>query len=154
MRSVIEIVRAVRNARAQYRVESSHWVEVLIHAGELAPSLGSYVEVIQTLARARPVTFIERRPEGLSADQNLVLVLTETEVVLPMASMLDVTVEKERLEQEITRSQSDVARLEALLGEKAFLARAPAAVVEKQKQNLAQSRDKLVRLGEQLDRFK
>jgi len=154
MRSVIEIVRAVRNARAQYRVESGRWVEVLIHAGELAPSLGSYVEVIQALARVRPVTFLEQPPERLPGDQNLVLVLTETEVVLTMASMLDVAAEKNRLEQEITGNLSEVARLETLLGDEAFLAKAPAAVVEKQKQNLAQSRDKLARLKEQMSRFK
>ncbi|MFH0941420.1 MAG: valine--tRNA ligase, partial [Chloroflexota bacterium] len=145
MRSVIEIVRAVRNARAHYQVAADRWVEVRIFAGELKSSLSPHLGVIETLARARPVAFLERRPEGLDASQNLVMVLAETEVVLPMASLLDVEEEKGRLEQEIARCQSEVARLEALLADNAFRSKAPVAVVAKQQQALEASRDRLGR---------
>jgi valyl-tRNA synthetase len=153
MRSVIEIVKAVRNARAQYQVASDRWVETKIFAGEIRPLLSPYLGVIETLARARPVVFMEQRPEGIAADQNLVMVLTETEVVLPMASLLDVEEEKRRLEQEIGQCQNDVSRLETLLADSAFRDKAPAAVVAKQQQALDAGQDRLGRLKQQMARF-
>jgi len=153
MESVIEIIRSIRNARAQYKVESARWIEAQVYAGELTPAITPYSPVIQTLARARPVTFLESQEEAPPSENVLALVLKEAEVVIPMESMVDMQAERERLEKEIEQTQAEVARLEARLEDRAFLTKAPPEVVDKERDKLAERKDKLERLKQQLTRF-
>ncbi|MFC1915462.1 valine--tRNA ligase [Chloroflexota bacterium] len=150
MESIIEIIRSIRNTRAQYKVESSRWIEAQIYAGKLASAVTPYSETIQTLARAKPITFLKKRQEGAQVENALVLVLKEAEVVIPLESMFDLEAEKKRLQKEIERSQDEIARLKARLEDKTFLAKAPAAVIDKERQKLYTISDKLERLRQQL----
>jgi len=146
MESVIEIIRSIRNARAQYKVESTRWIEAQIYGGKLTTAIIPYSQAIQTLARAKPITFLDKRRESPPAENALVLVLTETEVIIPMESMVDLEAEKKRLQKEIEQSQAEVTQLEARLKDQDFLTKAPAAVVDKERQKLAAIKDKLERL--------
>jgi len=150
MESMIEIVHSIRNTRAQHKVESARWIEAQIYVGELISTIVPYSQTIQTLARARPITFLDNRRESPPGRNALVLVLKESEVVIPVESMVNLEAERERLQREIEQSQADVARLEARLNDKAFLTKAPAAVVEKEQNKLADKKDKLERLKQQL----
>ncbi len=80
----------------------------------------------------------------------LTLVLQETEVVIPMESMLDLAAERERLQKEMEQSQSAIAQLEARLKDRDFLTKAPKAVIDKEQDKLALRKSKLERLREQL----
>jgi valyl-tRNA synthetase len=152
MASIIEIIHAVRNARAEHKVASQKWIEAQVCAGELTSAITPYSPVIQTLARARPVSFFERR--GEAPDENvLALVLKSSEVIIPMESMVDLKAERKRLGQEIEQTGAEVARLEARLKDKAFLTKAPPAVVNKERDKLAERKDKLGRLKQSLDRL-
>jgi len=153
MESVIEIIRSIRNARAQYNVENSKWVEAQIYAGELTSAIATYSGAIETLARARPVTILNTREEGQAAKNTLALVLNETEVVIPMESMVDLEAERKRMEKEIEGSEAEVTRLEARLKDKNFLDKAPASVIEKERKKYYALNDKLERLRQQLLKY-
>jgi len=153
MESVIEIIHSIRNARAQYKVDSAKWIEAQIYAGELASAIIPYSPVIQTLARARPITFLSNQPTAQLGENNLVLVLKNAEIVIPMESMVDMEAEKLRLLKEIEQSQTEVNQLEARLRDKAFLTKAPTAVVDKERDKLASRKEKLERLKQQLAGF-
>jgi len=150
MEPVIEIIHAIRNARAQYKVESTRWIEAQIYGGKLTPAITPYSQAIQTLARARPVTFLESRQEGPPSENALVLVLKDTEVAIPMESMVNLEAERKRLQKEIEQSQAEVAQLEKRLKDREFLTKAPAAIVEKEQSKLATRKDKLERLKQHL----
>lgn len=150
MESVIEIIHSIRNARAQYEVESTRWIEAQIYAGELTSAITPYSQAIQTLARVRPITFSDSRREGPAGENVLVLVLKESEVVIPMESMVNLEAERKRLQKEIEQSQAEVAQLEARLKDEAFLTKAPAAIVDKERSKLAMKQDKLERLKQQI----
>jgi len=153
MESIIEIIRCIRNARAQHKVESTRWIEAHVYGGELTPAITPYSEAIQTLARARPLGFHDKKEEGTPGENTLALVLKETEVVIPMESMVDLEAERKRLRKEIEQTQAEVVRLEARLKDRAFLNKAPATVVDRERDRLAERKDKLVRLKEQLEEF-
>jgi valyl-tRNA synthetase len=153
MAAIIEIVRAIRNVRAEHKVEVSKWIEAEVFAGELNSAIAPYTSAIQRLARAKPLSFREGRGEAKHAENVLALVLKEAEVLIPMESMVDLKAERKRLEQEIVQSQAQIAALEARLKDKAFLSKAPEAVVAKERAKLAERQDKLKRLKEQLARF-
>jgi len=152
MESVIEIIRSIRNARAQYNVASTKWIEAQIYAGNLTSVITPYSQAIQTLAKAMPVTFLESRKTDTQGN-TLTLVLKESEVFIPMESMIDIEAERERLKKEIESIQTEVAHLEARLKDKAFLTKAPSAVVDREKNKLAERKDRLQRIKQQLIKF-
>ncbi|GAH69492.1 unnamed protein product, partial [marine sediment metagenome] len=85
MEAIIEIIRSIRNVRAQYQVESSHWIEAQIYAGDLTPAITPYSQAIQTLARARPVTFHDIQQgisEGFPSEENDLLVVLPNAIVV------------------------------------------------------------------------
>jgi len=149
MESVIEIIRSIRNTRAQYNVENARWIEAQIYGGKLASAITPYSQAIEILARARPVTILDTRREGSADENTLALVLKETEVVIPMESMVDLEAERRRLEKEIERCQAEVTRLEARLEDKNFLAKAPASVIDKERWKCYSLIDKRERLRQQ-----
>ena len=151
MALVIEIIHSIRNARAEYKVKADRQIEARIYADKLKSTISAYSETIGALARAR-VVILDMRQERTFGD-DVVLVLKEVEVVLPMESMFDLEVEKKRLGKEMEQIQDAVARLEIRLKNKAFLKKAPAAIIDKEREKLAQRKDKLERLKEQFGRF-
>ncbi len=153
MESVIEITRSIRNIRAEYKVEPARWIEAKIYADELKPALVSYSQAIQTLARVRPIAFLDRSHTHQHGENALALVLKEAEVIIPMESMIDLEAERKRLQKEIEQNEADIARLEATLKDKAFLAKAPPAVIEKEQEKLNLRKDKVERLKQQLAKF-
>ncbi len=152
--AVIEIVHSIRNARAEHHVESGKLIETRIHAGDLAGALAPYAAVVQTLAQTKPPLVLDTHHQGGSDDKDLVLVLKETEVVIPLASMVDPAIEKARLEKELAEVRANVERLEARLNDAAFTGKAPPAVVQKESDRLISGKDKMQRLEQQLERFR
>ncbi|MFC2072672.1 valine--tRNA ligase [Chloroflexota bacterium] len=155
MGSIIEIIRSVRNTRAEHNVESSRWIEaqIKIHASELLSAISQYSEAVETLARARPVTFLDTREESAATKNALVSVLKEAEVIIPMESMVDLEAEKKRLEKEIEQSQAEVARLETRLKDNNFLTKAPASVIDNERQKCYALIDKLERQRQQIAKY-
>jgi valyl-tRNA synthetase len=153
MSTVIDIVHCIRNVRAEHQVESNKWIEARIYAGDREASLRSYLPTIQALAQVRPLELVEAHHGGTSDDNDLVTVLKNCEVVIPLASMVDTEAEKSRLQKELGETRTNVDRLEVRLNDTAFTSKAPAAVVQKERERLAQARDKLQRLEQQLQRF-
>jgi len=150
MASIIEIIRSIRNARAEYKVESSKWITAQVYAGRLSQAISPHSETIQSLARAKPVTFYSNWQERTTKESALTLVLQETEVVTPMESMLDLAAERGRLQKEMEQSQSFIAQLETRLKDRDFLTKAPKAVIDKEQDKLVLRKSKLERLREQL----
>ncbi len=148
--SVTEIVRSIRNARSQYNVDNSKWVEAQVYGGVLTEAIRPYSAAMETLARARPVTILDDRSQLKTGENALATVLKEVEVVIPMESMVDVEAEKQRLRKEIERDQAEFDRLDVRLKDKAFLEKAPASVVEKERQKKDTIADKIERLKQQL----
>ena len=66
---------------------------------------------------------------------------------------IDIAAESERLSKEIARLSGEVTKAEGKLGNESFVVRAPAAVVEQERQRLADFKTTLLRLQDQLRRL-
>jgi valyl-tRNA synthetase len=66
---------------------------------------------------------------------------------------IDLAAEQERLGQEITRLETEIARAEAKLGNQGFVARAPAAIVAQERERLEGFTQTLRRLRDQSARL-
>jgi len=154
MEAIIEIISAIRNARAQYKVENNIWVEAQIYTESLLnQTIAPYAEAIKTLARANPVSFPKGGASGKAGDNTVVLQLTHSTVVIPMSSMFDLEAERKRLQKETDQSQDEIARLKARLDNQEFLTKAPKSVIDKERQKLYTITDKLERLKEQTSKL-
>jgi len=150
MDSVIEIIHSIRNARAQYKAKPGKWIEAQVYTGELLSGLVNEAHMIETLAKVCPLAILGRQERESTKGKVLVLVLKEAEVVLPLAGMVDQLAEEQRLLKEGEEIKGRIAQLKARLRDKAFLSKAPAQVIEKEKQKLAMLEDKLKRLHQEL----
>jgi valyl-tRNA synthetase len=153
MDAVIEIVRSIRNVRAQYKVTPNKWVEARIYTGALLSNLVAEASMIETLAKVRPLTILDRQGRESGKDRDLVLVLKEAEVVVPLADMVNLLAEEQRLIKEGEEIKERIAQLNTRLRDNAFLSKAPGQVVEKERQKLVMLEDKLKRIHQELSQF-
>ena len=153
MDSVVELVRSIRNIRAEHKVEPSKWIEARVYTGELLSSLSSQTNMIEVLAKARPLAILDRQERECTKDTDLVVVLKESEVVVPLAGMVDRLAEEQRLMKESRGIKERISQLEARLSDKAFLSKAPSQVVNKERQKLSMLEDKLNRLSQELSQL-
>ena len=148
--SVIDITRSIRNIRAENKVESTKWIAAEIYSGKLTAAITPYASAIQSLAKVKPLEFKAGRLTGAEGEKFAVAVLKEADVIVPMASMIDLAVEREKILKEIAQIDADVARLEIRLKDEAFLSKAPAPVVAKEKERLGERKERAARLRQQV----
>ena len=153
MDSAIEIVRSIRNVRAQYKVGPGKWIEARVYAGDLLSSLATQANMMEILAKARPLTILGRQDREFAKDKDLVFVLKEAEVVVPLAGVVDRLAEERRLLKESQEISERIVQLGSRLRDNAFLSKAPAGVVEKEKQKLSTLESRLNRLNQELSQL-
>ncbi|MGQ9682283.1 MAG: valine--tRNA ligase [Anaerolineae bacterium] len=151
MGAIIEVVRAIRNARAEYNVEPGRRIPALIAAGDLAGTFASEREILANLARLEPgmITIAASLPDKPA--KALALVTAGVETYLPLAGLVDLDRELERLRQELAVAEADIARAQGLLGNERFTAKAPAEVVEKERSKLAAAEERRAALAARLE---
>jgi valyl-tRNA synthetase len=146
----MEIVKAVRNARAEAGVEPGRWIEAEIVAGDNTAKIESQRDEISRLARIdsnklRVVTAREGAyPEAVS------LVTGDIVTYLPLAGLIDLEAERARLSKDLGETEILIRRSEELLDNEGFTARAPEQVVAKEREKLAANMDKARTLSERL----
>jgi len=140
---VLDVIRAIRNVRAERGVEPARFVEAYV---VVAPASQGAAEasrpVIEALARARPLHIVDGA--GAAPREDVVAVILQgAEVILPLAGMLDVEAERARLRGQAAEAESEVQRLEAKLANEQFRSRAPQEIVAKEEGKRAAARARL-----------
>ncbi len=126
-----EIVGAIRNIRAQYKVDQKK--EVTVHLLE-AEHVRDTEKVIGALTRA---TVIFSSPQ--QEEQVAKAVVGGVSLLIPLAGMVDAKKEQERLQKEIVTVEKFIASLRTKLGNEEFVARAPAAVIAQEREKLREA---------------
>jgi valyl-tRNA synthetase len=146
---VMELVRSIRNARAEFGVEPAKRIEAVIAAGQAKDLLVAQTETLVTLARLDPAKLRIKATLPEKPKQALSLLVGGVECYLPLAAMVDLAAERARTEKELAAAQADVARGEKLLASD-FARKAPAAIVEKEREKLAANRQRLAQIEARL----
>ena len=144
-----EMVRAIRNMRAEYKVQPGHKIACAINAGEKFEMIEAQRQVFISLAGLDPdaLKIVAESPEPSGEAINLVV--TPVEISLPLAGLVDVEAERERLEKELAEAEGQIKRLEKLLASP-FAGKAPAEVVQKERDKLADYQETAQKIRQQL----
>jgi valyl-tRNA synthetase len=153
MEQIMEIIRAIRNIRGEMDVNPGRQISVVFdcrNEGDLAVTRAGE-RYIRTLGRVKDQlsAIAVAHPEEVATQ-----VAGGIEILVPLAGLIDVEAEIERLGKEIAKVQKDVEMFEKKLGNEAFVARAPAEVLEKDRAKLADARDRMAILEKSLDKIK
>jgi valyl-tRNA synthetase len=159
--TVIEIIRQVRNARAETIKDAPdnlkgemarRRIEAIIGGGSRTAMLQQEADTLARLAQldADKLTITERVSDKQRPEQAATLVIGEIEVVLPMSGMVDTGAERKRLQSEAESARAEIERTEALLSNEQFTSRAPAQVVERERAKVAAAHERLAKLNERL----
>ena len=138
MHLVTGIIKAIRNARAELQVEQGKHVEAHIDAGESSDAVRRHVEAIETLARAKPIQVYGVGETAPAPERARIAVLGSARVILPMAGLVDLEAERQRLEKEGQELAGLIENIEKRLANPGFTGKAPAAVVERERGRLAE----------------
>jgi valyl-tRNA synthetase len=150
MDSVFELVRGVRNARAEYKVDAGRWVPGIIVSADadfyrrMAPLIGEL-----PATRLRPVEVAD--PTAAPPDQAVTVVASGATLYLPLAGLMDVTTERTRLDKERAEVEGEINRAQTLLAKPGFVDKAPAQVVNREREKIAALQERLAKLDERLD---
>jgi valyl-tRNA synthetase len=147
---VQDIIRTIRNLRADKKVPAGKKIAAVIAAGEKAALLRDQARSIAALAHldASQLSLVESLPEKPQGAVSAVI--SGVEIFLPLSGMVDMDAERERIQKDLADVQSQIERLEKLLSS-SFAEKAPAAVVEKERQKLAAFQETAKRLREQVE---
>ncbi|MDN6321229.1 MAG: valine--tRNA ligase [Halomonas sp.] len=131
------VIIAVRNIRAEMNIAPGKPLDVLLTKGkpEDAERLESNRHFLSKLAKLESVTWLANPEDApLSATQ----LIGDMEVLVPMADLIDKDTELARLNKEIDKQDKLIGGIEKKLGNEGFIAKAPEAVVEKERGKLAE----------------
>jgi valyl-tRNA synthetase len=132
---VQEIVRSIRNLRAEKGVTPSKRIAATIAAGAKTDLLKEQFKVLASLAGLNETELTISASMTDKPIEAVALVIGAIEIYLPLAGMVDLAEEKTRLEKELKEAQSHIERLEKLLAGD-FASKAPAALVQKERDKL------------------
>ncbi|MGL5991647.1 MAG: valine--tRNA ligase [Plesiomonas sp.] len=140
-----QLIIAVRNIRAEMNIAPSKPLNILLRnaSTEEQRRVNANQTFIQSLARLESITLLA---EGEKGPVSVTKLVGNTEVLIPMAGLIDKDAELARLQKEIEKVNGEVSRIENKLANEGFVARAPEAVIAKEREKLvgyAQAKQKL-----------
>ncbi len=144
-----EIVRAIRNARAEKKVSPAKRIPATIVGGAKTALLNEQAAVIAALASLdySLLSILDSLPA--KPEEAIALVVGGVEIYLPLAGLVDLGEECARLEKELANTQAQIERLGKLLASD-FAMKAPAQVVQKEREKLAAYRKTAEKLKAQI----
>ncbi|MFI0487770.1 MAG: valine--tRNA ligase [Yersinia sp. (in: enterobacteria)] len=141
-----QTIIAVRNIRAEMNIAPGKPLEVMLR-GASAQAQRRVLEnqsFIQSLARLSLFTLLADGDKGPVSVTKLV---EGAELLIPMTGLIDKTTELDRLAKDVAKLEAEIERIEGKLANEGFVARAPEAVVTKERERMAacaEARQKLI----------
>ena len=144
---LISVIQAVRKIRADQGIEPGKEISTIIHTKKWVELLESQEGHIRRMGKISSLTFdTDAKPHKNAGS----VFLPEIEVHVPLEGVIDIAAERKTLEKEKVELEKYVKGIEAKLGNKEFVARAPEKVIVAEKEKLETGAEKLRKITERL----
>jgi valyl-tRNA synthetase len=130
------LIRGIRNTRDDYNVEPKTKLKALVQPGSHKAVLEQYSYVFARVPNTNVVE-LTMLDNATAPDDAASIVANDVIIYLPLAELVDTKAECDRLNKELEKVNQAVARSEGLLNNEGYVAKAPEAVVAKERDNLA-----------------
>ncbi|MBR2730407.1 MAG: valine--tRNA ligase, partial [Clostridia bacterium] len=145
MQRIITAIRAIRNRRAEMNVAPSKKAKVFF-ATAYQPTFERGAMFMQRLAGASEVAVAE----SFDLEGAVCIVTQDAKIYIPLGELVDLDAERARLRKEVEKAKSDLEFVEKKLANESFVSKAPAAVVQAQRDLAEKCKEKLALLEESL----
>jgi valyl-tRNA synthetase len=147
---VVRLIGQIRGVRSEMNVPPGARIALIVNdaSAESRARLADHEALVKTLARVESIDFDRPVPKGSVQD-----VLDECTLALPLAEVIDLAQERQRLRKEMDKLQGEIVKLDKKLSNDQFLAKAPEEVVAEQRERLADSQQVLAKLQTAFERL-
>ena len=153
MERVMEVINGIRNIRGEMEVPPSKQIAVILSCGsEESLRLMKHNEnALISLARISDLAIGQSIAQP---DDASIQVAGDVQIYVPLKGLVDVAAEEERLLKEIGKIEKEIEMFSKKLESPSFVDRAPAEIVAKERQKLAEAAEKKGVLEESLDKIR
>ena len=139
--NIISELRVIRSENANIKDETLH----LVLSGNLAPSMVKLIqefeEIVCGIAKLDAIEFSTDDYE-----ESIEKAMTNYKIIIPLAGLIDPEEELERLRKELGNVENDIKIISSKLENEQFVAKAPEAVVQKEKGKITTAENKKLML--------
>lgn len=146
--NIQSIISAIRNLRAENKIEPKKKIEVTVIAGTKKELIESQAELIKGLRTG--IDKLEVLEVGNKPENSVSAVISDIEIYVSLVGIIDVVAEQARLQGEIVTTEKYINTIQIKLNNKDFVINAPEKVVEDERKKLAFQEEKIIKLKEQL----
>jgi len=149
---VQDAIRSIRNIRSEKNVKPGRLIPAILTAGERTEIFRQQKKVIASLAQLDIEKFEISKNLPPKQENYISIALGTVEIYLPLEGLVDTSEERERLNKALVEAKNQVDRLEKLLAG-SFTDRAPADIVQKEREKLLNYQVTMENLDKQLKAF-
>ncbi|MFB0921735.1 MAG: class I tRNA ligase family protein, partial [Oscillospiraceae bacterium] len=147
---LMEAIKAIRSRRAEMNVPPSRKAHLII-VTEKAGIFNGGKAFLMKLAYAGEISVMDKAPADI---EGMVSVVTgDAKMFMPMADLVDLGKERERISRELEKAQKEYDGQMAKLSNESFLAKAPEKVIEAEKDRTAKAKALIENLTESLKKL-
>ncbi len=146
MTLLMDMIRAVRNIRAEVNVPMSKKIELLVKPVD-AGTETNIMSNVEYIERFCGTSKLEVSQQISAPNKAMSAIVTGAELYLPLAGLIDIAQEIARLEKEVEHLNKEVERVDKKLSNEGFMAKAPEKVVEEERakqRDYSDKRDKVI----------
>ncbi|MDO6461400.1 valine--tRNA ligase [Granulosicoccaceae sp. 1_MG-2023] len=145
---VKQFIMGIRKIRSEMDIAPGKPLPVLLEnaSADDQARLATHEVLLKSLARIESITVLG---EGETPPESATALVGDLKLLIPLAGLIDKDAELARLDKELGRLQGEIRRLSGKLGNENFVSRAPAEVVEKEREKLRDAQSAEKHLGEQ-----
>ena len=144
------VITGIRTIRGEAKIKPSQDIPLLLQGGNTADK-DNATQAENMLGRLANVTSIEWLSDGEKAPLNALSLVGDLKVMVPLAGLIDLEAERGRIGKEVDKAQQELEKIDKKLSNEAFVAKAPAAVVNKDRERAAELRTTLQTLQKQIE---
>ncbi len=148
---LMDLIRQIRNARAEFDVTPGKRVPAIIAGADKLEMLQAQRSLLTFLAKVDDTQLTLTQALDEKPRQAVALVAAEgVEAYLPLAGLVDLEQEMARLKKAISEAEEEIRRAEGMLANERFTSNAPPEVVQRQRDRLAEQEERRRRLEARL----
>ena len=149
MEAVMELIRSIRNIRAEMNVPPAKRISAMLLTKPGLENVFAEAGVYMNRLAGVEYVRVQQTKEGIPGDA-VSVVCSAVEAFIPLAELVDIEKERERVAKEIARMEGEVSRAEGKLNNPGFVAKAPQRVVVEEQEKLKVAKEMLGKLQSRL----